>query len=145
MCSWSISPQMKTVWLKMCVLSVFGEIWTRTAPADIWKCQECQLFMLALDMWVSGIKDVRKQITGKYWHQADCLVYYLNLSMAYFLFQHVLSDELLAYIFHIWKKSWLRFDILQNMTTSFNDLLWNALSLSVCVSVCELAPFFIFA
>ena len=97
MCSWAVSPQMNTVWLKMCLdLGKFG---SGSAAADIWKCKECQLFMLALGMWSSGIKDVLKQITSKYWHQADCLVYYLNFSVSHFLLQHGPSDGRLAYIF----------------------------------------------
>lgn len=61
----------------------------------------------AFDMCVSGINDFLKQITSKYWHQADCLVYNLNFSVAHFLLQHALSDGCLAYIFLICKKSWL--------------------------------------
>lgn len=140
MCSWSISPQMQTVWLKMCVLSGFGKIWTgTTAPANTWKCLECQLFMLAFDRWVSGIKDSLKQITSKCWQKADCLVYNLNFSMAHFLLQHAPCDRLLAYIFLTCKKSWLKFvDILQRMTNRFNSFIWNALLVTMSLSVCLL-------
>lgn len=137
MCSWSISPHMQTVWLKMCVLSGFRKIWTGTAPANIWKCLECELFMFAFDMWVSGIKDLLKQITSKYWHQADCLIHNLNFCMAHFLFQCAPSDGLLAYIFLICKWSWLRFvDILRNMTNSFNGFVWSTLTLTECLLDC---------
>lgn len=61
----SISLQMQTVWLKMRFLSGFRENWTSTTPANIQKCLECQLFMFAFDTWVSGLKDLLKQITNK--------------------------------------------------------------------------------
>lgn len=52
--------------------------------------------------------------------------------MAHFLLQNPASDGLLAYIFLIFKKSWLTFsNILQNMTNSFNGFIKNALSLTV--------------
>lgn len=39
-------------------------VWTEAALANIQKCLEFQLFMLALDMWMSRIKDLFKQITS---------------------------------------------------------------------------------
>lgn len=82
--------------------------------------------------WNSGF-----QITSKYWHQADCLVYNLNFSMAHFLLQHAPSAGLLAYIFLICKQSWLRFNILWNMT---NKLEWFHMKCTFfeCVFVCVL-------
>lgn len=148
MYSWSIGPQMQTVWLKMCGLSGFGKIWTGTAPTNIRKWLESQLFVFAFDMWVSGIKDFLKQITSKYWRQADCLVYHLNFSMAHFLLQFAPSYGFLAYILLICKKSWFRsVDILAKHDDSFNGIIWNALLVCVCAwASCVCMPhFFIFA
>lgn len=148
------APRCKLCGGKCVFCVVFGKIWTGTWPANVWKCLECQLFVLAFGMWVNGTKDFLKQTTSKYWHQADCLVYNLNFSMAHFLLQHASSDSPLAYIFLIFKKTWLRFvSILQKRSTALRVFIWNALSSSVIVCLCgclgvhlcACANFFIFA
>lgn len=102
---------------KLCVrgfLLGFLENLDWNSTSCIWKCQECELFMFAFGMWVSGIKDF-PQTTSKYWHQADCLVYNLNFSLAHFLLSMHLMCVWPKNKILICKKSWLRFvNILQN-------------------------------
>lgn len=92
------APRCKLCGWNVCCVLIWGNL-DRRAPADIWKCLECQLFMLAFDMWVSGTEDLPKDIACKYWHQADDLLHNLNFSVAHFPLLHDHCDVLLAYIF----------------------------------------------
>lgn len=57
MCSWTISPQMQTVWLKMCVPPGFGKIRIWTKILGIWDIRSCY----DKAAWV-GFKCLFKQI-----------------------------------------------------------------------------------